>query len=476
MGSGAERRIVWAPQHGTQHAYVSCPAQEVFFGGARGGSKTDSVLGKWGILAMEHGHKFNAVMFRRTVTSAEDAIERSKEIYGPLGGHFTQNPSNWRMPGGGRIRFRYLDNVADADHYQGQNLTHIWVEEAGQYADSIAIDRLYGALRSPHGIPTQLTLTANPGGAGQSWLRDRYRLSPLPKRPIVFTRKTEGGNEIQVAVIPSRLKDNKILLKKDPSYESRLRAVGRKALVDAWLDGNWSSVEGAFFNDWSNDLVIEPFPIPENWIRFRSFDWGYAAPFSVGWWAFATEPGYGVKQGTLVRYREWYGASKPNVGLRLSAEKIRNGILEREEPGERIDYSVADPSIFAEDGGPSIAERMLPIVWQRGDNRRVGTRGHIGGWDQLRARMRDRMLLVFSTCHDSQRLLPLQQHDPKRVEDLDSEGEEHIADEHRYAAMSRIYSRRDPNVIRLEPKELPTALPPRPKTHNRISSINRRRA
>jgi hypothetical protein len=71
-------KFVWCPQLGPQKALVDCPLPEVFFGGARGGGKTDGVLGKWALKERRHGQNFNAIMFRRTTVSAEDAIERSK--------------------------------------------------------------------------------------------------------------------------------------------------------------------------------------------------------------------------------------------------------------------------------------------------------------------------------------------------------------------------------------------------------------
>src|ERR1035437_6062743 len=158
---------VWRPQIGPQKQMVDCPLPEVFFGGARGGGKTDGVIGKWAIKEKRYGQNFNAVMFRQTAVSAEDAIERSREIYGPLGGKFNESKLRWRMPNGGRVSFAYLDSVADANEYQGRNVTDAWVEEAGQFETSGPIDRLFGVLRSAHGVPVQLILTANPGGAGQ---------------------------------------------------------------------------------------------------------------------------------------------------------------------------------------------------------------------------------------------------------------------------------------------------------------------
>ena len=175
--------IVWNPQPGPQHALVHCPFPEVFFGGSRGGGKTDGVLGKWALKDKRYGKDFNAVMFRRTTVSSEDAIERSRQIFEPLGGKFNASNLRWRMPRGGRVSFAYLDSIEDAQEYQGRNLTDAWVEEAGQYPDPGPIDRLFGVLRSAQGVPVQLILTANPGGAGQGWLRERYGLVPFPSVP-----------------------------------------------------------------------------------------------------------------------------------------------------------------------------------------------------------------------------------------------------------------------------------------------------
>ena len=87
-------------------------------------------------------------------------------------------------------------------------------------------------------------------------------------------------------------------------------------------------------------------------------------------------------------------------------------------------------------------------VWfRKADNRRVGVRGAMGGWDQVRARLKgadDRpMLYLFSTCRDLIRTLPALQHDPNRPEDVDTEGEDHAADALRYACMSRPYILQD---------------------------------
>jgi hypothetical protein len=230
----------------------------------------------------------------------------------------------------------------------------------------------------------------------------------------------------------------------DPYYIDRLYLVGSAALVRAWLDGDWDAVEGAYFDAWSSQMILPPFAVPADWPRFRSFDWGFAKPFSVGWWAIASgdpveTPGGGVvrlPRGAILRYREWYGCQpgKANEGLRLEMEEIADGILKM-EGGENILYGVADPAIFDTSRGPSIAERSAryrpawapgttPVIWRRGENKRIP------GWSEVRKRMRPQgegspMSYVFSTCRDSIRLMPIMQHDKVKPEDLDTDAEDH---------------------------------------------------
>jgi hypothetical protein len=218
------------------------------------------------------------------------------------------------------------------------------------------------------------------------------------------------------------------------------------------LKGIGTVVEGAFFDCWeSSRHVVRPFTIPKDWPRIRSMDWGSAKPFSVGWWAVVSDDyhheGAVLPRGCLVRYREWYGASAPNVGLKLTAEEVGEGIVSREKDDPKIADSVLDPSAFAEDGGPSIAERITrgsgsKVHFRPADNKRVPQRGAMGGWDQMRARLKGDgdgrpMLYTFSTCVDFIRTVPALQHDLDRPEDIDTDGEDHAGDEARYACMSR---------------------------------------
>jgi hypothetical protein len=434
--------VIWEAQSGPQTALISCPVFEIFFGGARGGGKTDGVLGDFLEHADAYGEHAIGLMVRRTRTELVETIERSRVIYQPLGWVFHEQEKQWRAPNGARLRFAYLERDADAQGYQGHSYTRIYVEEIGNFPSDKPILKLMATLRSGAGVPVGFRATGNPGGPGHQWVRARY-VDPAPMGMRVIRDPLTG---LERVFIPSKVQDNKFL---GEDYVARLRASGSKELVKAWLEGDWNVIEGAFFDCWdSSKHVIRPFEIPADWLRFRSIDWGSAAPFSVGWWAVVQDDyhlpdGPCLPRGALIRYREWYGASAPNTGLKLPADAVALGILEREQPREIIKYSVMDPAAFAVDGGPSIAERMavLKVHCHRADNKRVSQVGAIGGWDQMRQRLIGTdgvpMIYTFSTCTDSIRTVPALQHDPDRPEDVDTDGEDHAADEWRYACMSR---------------------------------------
>lgn len=436
----ANQAWAWRPQTGPQHALIDCQVFEVFYGGARGGGKTDGMIGgDWPIHAQRYGENARGIFFRREMPQLDAAIDRSKQLYYKLGAEWHEQKKLWTFPNGASLRFRPLERDSDAEKYQGHDYTRVYFEELTNYPDHRPVMKIKATLRSGAGVPCGFRATGNPGGPGHNWVKARY-VDPAPGGYKLIDE--EGLSRV---FIPAKLTDNKILTAADPLYVARLKQAGSEQLVKAWLDGNWDIIDGAYFDCWSGDMVIRPFEIPKQWLRFRSFDWGSARPFSCGWWAVAGETYQGIPKGALVRYREWYGARAANEGLKLTAEQVSAGIRDMEAKGEEIAYSVADPAIFAEDGGPSIAERMAPIYWTRADNKRTPGHKQVGGWDQMRQRMQGQdgkpMIYCFDTCADSIRTIPTLQHDTSRPEDLDTNAEDHAADEWRYACMSRPWIR-----------------------------------
>ena len=442
------RRVEWRPQPGPQTALVRCDGknlpEELFYGGARGGGKTFSCLLKFALRAARYGKHVRGIFIRREYPQLEAAIDTSKIIYTSLGATWGGDLKKlWTFPNGATLRFRALERDADAEKYQGASFTDVIWDELGNYPSPIPVMKMKATLRSAEGIPCQMYATGNPGGPGHNWVKARY-VDPAPQGYKIIRE----GNTKRV-FIPAKVGDNKLLLENDPQYVDRLKQTGSPELVRAWLEGDWDVVEGAFFECWRPDThVIEPFAIPDYWMKFRAFDWGSVSPFSVGWWAVSDGSevdGRVYPRGAVIRYREWYGAKEANVGLKLTNSAIAKGIKQRES--EDIVYGVADPSIFIVQGGPSIAEQMAKegVLWRKADNRRVGKLGAMSGWAEMRSRMigEDKpMIYCFNTCVDSIRTIPSLPHDPQRPEDLDTHSEDHAADEWRYACMSRPWAKK----------------------------------
>jgi hypothetical protein len=240
-------------------------------------------------------------------------------------------------------------------------------------------------------------------------------------------------------------------MEKQPEYIKNLEALPPKKRK-AWLDGDWDVFEGQFFEEFTDDPnhyqdhlwthVIEPFDIPGSWKIYRSYDFGYNKPFSIGWWAISQD-------GVLYRILEWYGCVKdePNTGLRIdaNAQFSRIAEIENEHPylkGKTI-IGTADPAIWNKESGESVAEIAARhgIYFDKGKNDRIN------GWMQMHYRMTfdengRPLMYVFNTCKNFIRTIPLLQYDENKVEDLDTDGEDHIADETRYLCMMHVISPR----------------------------------
>lgn len=481
---------VWSAQEGPQTWLLSCPADEILFGGARGGGKSDAVLGEWMAHAEEYGENAIGLCVRRERIQLIELIERSKVLYFKLGATFNEQDKMWRFRNGARLKFAYLENDSDAQNYQGHSYTRVYIEEMGTFPDPKPIMKLMATCRPPHGssTPCKFIATANPGGPGHLWIKQRY-VDPAPSGmrilPTQVVNPYTGEKSYKTRVfIPSKVKDNKYTNTAEYIGNLYLAAYNDPELIKSWLLGDWNVMQGAFFHEWNpNTHVIRQFTPPKTWTRFMSLDWGSYRPFSVGWWAvvpdefdFADHFGYvpsvqswSTKQSiklpknAIVRYKEWYGCQKDvngqtiaNTGLKMTVEDVAAGIVARErlEPRNengraRMAYRVADPKIFSEDGGPSMAERLARepyyLSFIRADNKRVGRDGAMGGWDMVRQRLRGEegrpMIYFMDNCVDAIRTLPAVQHDEDKPEDVDTTGEDHAPDEIRYACMSRPYHR-----------------------------------
>lgn len=426
-----------------QERFLTCPAPEALLEGNRGGGKSDALLIDYACAVNKgYGVDWTGILFRREYKHLEELVAKSRkyfhEIFPEAVFKASKSDYYWAFPEGERLYFRTAKDENDYYSYHGHQYPWIGYDELTTWGTSGFYDSMKSCWRTTNpNVPKRIRATTNPYGIGHAWVKEKF-IDPAPREIIIY-----DGPVPRVA-IHSDLRENKALLEADPHYIDTLANLSNEVKRQAWYEGSWDIVAGAFFSkSWGIKNIIEPFKIPKHWYKFVSFDWGYSKPFSVGWWAISDGEG-NLPRGAMIRFREWYGceAGEPDVGLQMTVEQVADGIKERTQ--ERIDYYIADPAIFKNDGGESHAERFQfkDILFSRADNTRHA------GWDLMRQRMEGidgiPMFYVFNTCRDFIRTIPALLYDEKDYEDLDTNMEDHIADESRYAVMSRPWVKEKP--------------------------------
>lgn len=425
---------------------------EALYGGAAGGGKSDCALVE-ALRQVEIPH-YHGILLRKTYPMLTDLIDRSRELYPRIYPKAKYNESKhmWTFPSGAKIYFGSMQHTRDRTNYQGKHYDFVDFDELTQFTwDEYSY--LFSRCR-PAGPGTRcyIRAQANPGGVGHSWVKERFVTAQAPGSTIwerVNILYPDGHKEARWKsriFVPSTVFDNKILLDNNPDYLTSLASMPeaeRKAL----LYGDWDTFAGQVFCEWKNDPdryadrinthVINPFIIPESWKVYRSFDWGYSRPFACHWYAVDHDK-------RMYCIRELYGCTgEPNVGERWEPSHVAQEIkrIEAEDPNlkGRSIYGVADPAIFNSTGahtGESIASLMeaCGVYWEPGDNNRLN------GLMQVHHRLAfddagKPMLYVFHTCKHFIRTIPALVYDETDVEDVDTDGEDHIYDELRYICM-----------------------------------------
>lgn len=462
----SERTIVWRPQP-RQVAFMQRPEYECLYGGAAGGGKSDALLIE--ALRQVEIPNYRGIIFRRTYPQLEALIARSQELYPRIYPRATYNATahRWKFPSGAVVFFASMPHEDSKYDYQGKPYDFIAFDELTHFT---LTQYMYLMSRNrPTGKGTRIYLraTANPGGVGHGWVKQRFIDAAPPMTPIVDTYDVMAPNgkpmqlERKRIFVPSTVFDNQELLNNDPNYLATLAALP-EAERNALLYGDWNSFEGQVFREWKDDPahyrdrmwthVIDPFDPPKHWKCWRGFDFGYAKPFSVGWYVADTD-------GKIYRIREFYGCtSTANTGVMMHPQEIARNIveIERTDPllqGREI-FGVADPSIFDESRGQSIANMMGSspnfVMWGKGDNHRLP------GLQQCHYRLAfredgDPMFQVFNTCRGFLRTIPSLVYDEHKVEDVDTAMEDHIYDEWRYVMMENPISPTPPAKVKPKP-------------------------
>ena len=278
-----EIEIGFRPQPGPQQAFIDSPADITIYGGARGGGKSFAALGDFWLHAEEFGPHARGLMIRRHRVDLRDTIVVAQRLYGSAA-KWKEHGSYFQFESGSRLDMAYLESEADAASFQGWSLTRVYVEELTQLSSPDPVMALLATLRSAHGVPCQMKCTCNPGGPGHHWVK-AWAIDPGAYRTIV-----DPDTGLSRVFIPAKVSDNPKLLEADPRYIDRLKSVGSPQRVRAWLEGDWTVVEGAFFSEWDPKRhVIAPFPVPETWTKYPFFRLGIGG--AVQCWLVDSRPG-----------------------------------------------------------------------------------------------------------------------------------------------------------------------------------------
>ena len=465
-----DKVVGWAPFPGGQVQYLSCPVREIFLEGNRGGGKTELLLVRFLSQVGQHGDAWRGIIFRREYKHLEDLIAKSKRLFRKLGVKArwlsSKGDYKWIFDSGEELHFRAMKDPEDYWNYHGHEYPFIAWEELTNYPDDGCYEKMKSCNRcSIPGVPRMYHSTGNPFGAGHGWVKQRF-IDLGPSGTIY--RSPDGMMRVRVHV---DLDDNKALLEADPEYVKQLEAIDNPALRAAWRKGDWDITVGGFLQGiWDHSIhVLDPDELegwergvpPLEWKRWRALDMGFAAPFSVGW--YAKDPA----TGNIYRYRELYGwGGKPNVGTRQSPEEVAKDIVkvEADERARGVVFkkNPADTSLWGATSLKVAAREVtqaqlmrtvtdaegFPVAWipaKKGPGSRVnGAQVVVSMLKNAREGKRGGFY-VTKNCKHFLRTVPILMPDPDNWEDVDTDMEDHAWDEVRYSLVShqRIFTSDD---------------------------------
>lgn len=316
-------------------------------------------------------------------------------------------------------------------------------------------------------MPLMVVSTTNPYGAGHNWVKKKF-IDPVPygvplkTQTEIFDPKTKKNiivEKSQMTLFGSWTEN--IYL--SPEYIAELHNEKDENRRKAWLNGDWDIVAGGGFDDvWNKGRQVKKrFVVPKTWRIDRTFDWGSTHPFSVGWWAQANGEEANIyhadgsievfcpPKGSLIRIFEWYGSNEvgTNTGLKMSAKKIAEGIRDIEIALMTAGWIHTQPKAGAADNQIrdvkeqdvlTIEKKMadVGVSWEKSD-KSAGSR--INGLELARTMLENSSegneeagLYFMDCCRATLALLPTLPRDPKNMDDIDTDSEDHVWDEIRY--------------------------------------------
>jgi len=397
---------------------------EVGAGGARGPGKSHAIFAQAALDDSQRVDNLKILFIRKTAISAKesfgDLIERilkNKVAY-----DISNNVISFKN--GSRILLGGFHSEDDIDKYVGVEYDVIVLEELNQLTEE-KYEKLRGSLRTskPNWRP-RVYASFNPGGIGHNFVKSRF---VLPHRLL---------EEKATRFIPATFDQNQYLNAEYIDYLKNLQGdLGR-----AWREGDFDLFAGQFFREWSERIhVCDPFAIPDTWMRFFAFDYGFNHPLSLGW--YATSP-----DGQVFKYRELYGSG-------MSYTQAAEEFVSMTMPTENLLYGACDPALWAKKGerddvlsGAEVFARRVGELTGKQPRLIKAENARVTGWGVVREYLRPYLgeenkltakLQIFSTCSNTIRTAPEQMHDARVPEDMAKQDGDDCWDETRYALMSR---------------------------------------
>lgn len=504
-----QTNVVWEPIPGSsQELALDTRAHHTLYHGARGPGKTVTQLMRFRKnVGKGYGAFWRGVIFDKEYKNLSDLVAQSKRFFSKFndGAKFLESASEykWVWPTGEELLFRHVKKESDYDAFHGHEYPFIGWNELTKHASGALYFKMMScnrssfvpALHTPRKIghnngpplenedgsfvydthdgkplpemPLEVFSTTNPSGPGHGWVK-RIFIDCGPgvqrRETLVFNPRTQQEEIVikkQVAIFGS-WRENIYL---SPEYIAELMAITDENLKKAWLEGDWDIVAGGAFDDvWRKKVHVKRrFKIPATWKVDRSMDWGSSHPFSIGWWAEAngeeaiiihadgTRERFCPRPGSLIQFHEWYGTKEigTNVGLKMSAPKLADGIIEREIDLLQQDWIVNQPS-----GGPAdnqirdVREADVDTIelkmakkgvrWCESD-KSPGSRRN--GMQLMRDRFEAAVtgegpaIYFMEHCVGSISTIPVLPRDEEKIDDVDTSAEDHPYDMTRYRVL-----------------------------------------
>jgi hypothetical protein len=414
-----------------QERFLNLPDEDmdVLYGGAGGGGKSASLLA----LVIRTCVRYPGIQifwFRKTFPQLNQSVLRNLARYNfakALGARWNGSKYELSFPGGSILTFAHAKNAEEAAALSSAEINMLVIDERTTMPPDV-VDFLYTRVRSGVvGVPCLgIRAASNPGHVGHGVVKAEFvDATDYGAKEII---DSAGRRRL---FIPAKATDNPYV----GDYDKTLAGISDPDLRARIRDGDWSAMPDAAFPDWKRDrIVVPPFTIPDEWIRYGGLDYGWAAP--AVYLAAAKDA-----DGRLWFYREITMVQTPE---RDQARQILDA-----NRGLRFGLVAADPAMWGKTGSAlPPAEQMATegLALTKGDNDRLGGKSRMhtylaeapacahhraSGWTTC-----PMLHIVDGACPKLVQTMSDLPRDPHRPEDVDTDAPDHWYDSARYLIMS----------------------------------------